>query len=127
MAPTQNTDDQQTRATDLLYKMLAATGYLLDGFSEINRLNLTSPIFTMSLKHQAQKFKAGLTAAEQKVLGYTDQNRTEAIDQLAESYHLVERLMNIHLQAGRKLTEEARLLLSNELEAVAKKYGITVD
>ena len=119
-------EDQQTKVTYLLYKMVACTGYLLDLFSEVDQFRLDSPVFTMSLKRDAQKFRAGLERAEAFVTRTVDRDRTEVIDQLSQSYHLVDRLLDIHIQAERKLTEETRRLLADEIEAVVEKYGLTI-
>ena len=81
----------------------------------------------MSLKRDAQKFKAGLERVEAFVTGTIDKERTDVIDQISESYHLVDRLLDIHIQAERKLKEEARLMMVDEVEAVLKKYGMTIE
>ena len=121
-----NNEDQQTKVTYLRYKMVAGTGYLLDLYSAVDQFRLDSPVFTRSLKRDAQKFRAGLERAEAFFTRTVDRDRTEVIDQLSQSYHLVDRLLEIHPQAEGKRTQETRLLLADGIEAVVKKYGLTI-
>ncbi len=119
-------EEKQTKATDLTYKILSATGFLLDAFGEMEQLGLKSPIFKMALKQTANRFKDQLGKAEAVVTGHLDSDHIEAADQMGSSYILMDRLLSVHLEAGRKLSEEGVIILSKKIENTLTEFGLTL-
>lgn len=115
-----------TRA-DAMYKLLAATGFLIGAFADLEELNRGKLPFTQSLKYSAKKFQEQLLSAELVVAGPNLSGKVQEADQLFDSYQLVDHLLSVALLAGRKLTPAAQKLLNEELEGVARKWGVFPD
>ena len=122
------TTTPSTARADTLYKIMAASGFLIDAFAELERLG-AKPTFAMGVKNAALKFQVQLLATEKAItgVGRNDADYIQSLDQLHDSYILLDNLLTIMLNAGRKLTPQAQELLNNEMNAVATKYGVQAD
>lgn len=109
---------------DTLYKALAANGYIISLMDELQHRGQFQTVFNGSFATSAKRFYKQCLIAEAHVTGARLEQSDEAMEQMFESYQLMERILTLVLYAGRKLTPEAALLLNAELEGVASKYGI---
>ncbi|GAB3956676.1 hypothetical protein GCM10028805_47280 [Spirosoma harenae] len=104
-------------------------GFLLNSF---NQLEFLSPgnsqqVFSMALKYSAKKFMAELEKAE-RIFTHGDIKTNEVMmQQMADSYEVVDTLMSLMLQAGRILTPEAMQLMNEDMLATAAKWGVQVE
>lgn len=122
------TEELSIKRADQVYKMLAATGFLIDAISEAESLGPHGQsLFKMNLKNTASKFKAQLVGVEQLIATNQHEDKNESIDQMADSYLLMDRLLSMCLKANRKLNPQAFEIMNNELEEVARKWGIAID
>ncbi len=121
-----NLTKEQEKAfrADTLYRMLAANGYIISLMDDLKHRGQYTKVFNPSFATSAKGFYKQCLIAESHVTTARMDDSDEALDQMHQSYMLMDRIMTLVLFAGRKLTPEAALLLNDELEALAGKYGV---
>ncbi|QIP16798.1 hypothetical protein G8759_31235 [Spirosoma aureum] len=122
-------DPLADKRADLVFKIMAAVGFMLDALDALDHATPggKQQVFRAGLKNAAQKFKLQLETAEAHIAGHNYHDREQAMDQMAESYQVMDNLLTIMLQASLKLTPAAMELMNNEMIGVATKWGIKLE
>lgn len=117
-------EQEKAFRADVLYKMLAANGYIISLMDDLKHQGQFTTVFNPSFASIAKKFYKQCLIAESHVTSVRSDDSDEAMEQLHNSYVMMDNVLTLVLHAGRKLTPEAPLLLNDELEALAGKYGV---